>query len=121
MKQNIKYIKSILKRYAQLKANLSNFAQVSSVPMDNVNVQGSKRNGVEDSLVGHCDLVMQVKQVEDALKAVADPQYSFILNDYVINKQHTRDEMCGLLDVSRSKLNYMKNNALVEFGKNFAA
>lgn len=120
MKQNIKYIKSILKRYAQLKANLSNFAQVSSVPMDNVNVQGSKHNGVENSMVKHCDIALQVKQVEDALKAVVDPQYSFILTDYVINKQHSRDEMCGLLGVSRSKLNYMKNNALLEFEENFA-
>lgn len=121
MKQNIKYIKSTLKRYAQLKANLSNFEQVSSVPLDNVNVQGSKHNGVENNMVNHCNLALQVKQVEDALKSVVDPQYSFILNDYVINKQYSRDEMCGLLDVSRSKLNYMKNNALVEFGKNFAA
>ena len=121
MKQNIKYIKSVVKRYAQLKTSLSNFEQISSVPMDNVNVQSSKSNGVENSMVKHCDIALQVKQVEDALKTVIDPQYSFILNDYVINKQHSRDEMCGLLGVSRSKLNYMKNNALLKFGENYAA
>lgn len=121
MKENIKYIKSILKHYAQLKTNLSNFEQVSSVPLNNVNVQGSKHNGVENSMVKHCEIALQVKQVEDALKAVTDPHYSFILTDYVINKQHSRDEMCGLLGVSRSKLNYMKNNALLEFGEQYAA
>ncbi|KRN11479.1 prophage protein [Liquorilactobacillus mali KCTC 3596 = DSM 20444] len=72
-------------------------------------------NGTEKSMVNHVDLAYQIKQVEDALKAVEDPRYSFILNEYIINKRYSVEDCCHMWGVSRSKFNYMKNKALEKF------
>ncbi|KRL00686.1 hypothetical protein FC81_GL001910 [Liquorilactobacillus capillatus DSM 19910] len=66
-------------------------------------------------MVNHVDLAYQIKQVEDALKAVKNPHYSFILNEYVINKRYSVSDCCKLWQCSKSKFNYMKNEALARF------
>ncbi|KRL05837.1 hypothetical protein FD46_GL000595 [Liquorilactobacillus oeni DSM 19972] len=70
-------------------------------------------------MVNHVDLACQIKQVEDALKAVEDPRYNFILSEYIINKRYSVNECCQLWQCSRSKFNYMKNNALEEFDNGY--
>lgn len=114
MKQEIKYIRSILKRYAQLKRDIRAFSQVSS-PVISGMPGHSYGNGTEKSMVNHVDLAYQIKQVEDALKAVEDPRYSFILNEYIINKRYSVDDFCHMWQCSKSKFNYMKNKAINEF------
>lgn len=74
-------------------------------------------NGTEKSMVNHVDLAYQIKQVEDALKSIENPRYSFILNEYIINKRYSVNEYCQLWQYSKSKFNYMKNEALIEFNK----
>ena len=69
----------------------------------------------ETVLISHVDLSYQLKEVEDALNAIDDPQYQFILHDYIIEKRFSRSEACNQLSVSVSKFNYLKNEALKEF------
>lgn len=77
----------------------------------------SSRNGAESRLISHVDLSYQLKEVEDALNAIDDPQYQFILYNYIIEKQFSRNEACERLAVSVSKFNYLKNRALLIFSK----
>lgn len=114
MRQDIKKIRNLLKEYAKLKQEIRTFNQVSS-PVLSVAPSHSGGNGVENSLINYVDLSYQLKEVDDALNAIHDPQYLFILHDYVIEKRFTRSEACERLSVSISKFNYMKNKALEEF------
>lgn len=116
MRQDVKKIRNLLKQYAKLKRDLTAFNQVSSPSFDGVSSHSS-RNGTESRLINHVDLSYQLKEVEDALNAIDDPQYQFILHDYVIEKHFTRNEACNQLSVSVSKFNYMKNEALHAFAK----
>lgn len=118
MKQEIKHIRSILKRYAQLKRDIKAFSQVSS-PVISGMPGHSYGNGTEKSLVNHVDLACQIKQVEDALKTVDNPYYSFILNEYIINKRYSVEDCCHMWQCSKSKFNYMKNEALSSFSNHY--
>jgi hypothetical protein len=113
MKQEIKHIKAILKDYARLKRDISRFSQVSSPALSPAPAH-TRKNGVEISMVNHVDLCYKLKQVEDAINAVNKP-YRAILVDYVINKRYSVDECCQMWQCSKSKFNYMKNHALLEF------
>ncbi|GAB6199751.1 hypothetical protein [Lactiplantibacillus plantarum] len=104
----------MLKQYAELKRDLTAFNQVSSPSFDGVSSHSS-RNGAESRLINHVDLAYQLKEVEYALNAIDDPQYQFILHDYIIEKRFTRNEACNQLSVSVSKFNYIKNQALESF------
>lgn len=117
MRQDIKKIRNLLKEYAKLKQEIRTFNQVSS-PVLSVAPSHSGGNGVETSLINHVDLSYQLKEVDDALNAIHNPQYQFILNDYIIEKRFTRNEACERLSVSISKFNYLKNQALKKF-KNY--
>ncbi|MBS0977074.1 hypothetical protein [Levilactobacillus brevis] len=114
MRQDIKKIRNLLKEYAKLKQEIRTFNQVSS-PVLSVAPSHSGGNGVENSLINYVDLSYQLKEVNDALNAIHDPQYLFILHDYVIEKRFTRSEACERLSVSVSKFNYLKNKALLLF------
>ncbi|WP_318767477.1 hypothetical protein [Lactiplantibacillus carotarum] len=116
MRQDVKKIRNLLKRYAKLKHDLTAFNQVSSPSFDGV-ASHSSRNGAESRLINHVDLSYQLKEVEDALNAIDDPQYQFILHDYIIEKRFSRSEACNQLSVSASKFNYLKNRALEVFKK----
>ncbi|WP_436670066.1 hypothetical protein [Lactiplantibacillus plantarum] len=108
----------LLKQYAKLKRDLTTFNQVSSPSFDGVSSHSS-RNGTESRLVNHVDLSYQLKEVEDALNTIDDPQYQFILHDYIIEKRFNRNEACNQLSVSVSKFNYLKNRALEVFKLNY--
>ncbi|MCK8472542.1 hypothetical protein [Lactiplantibacillus plantarum] len=114
MRQDVKKIRNLLKQYAKLKCDLTAFNQVSSPSFDGVSSHSS-RNGTESCLINHVDLSYQLKEVEDALNAIDDPQYQFILHDYIIEKRFSRNEACERLSVSVSKFNYLKNQALTLF------
>lgn len=116
MRQDVKKIRNLLKKYAELKRDLTAFNQVSSPSFDGVSSHSS-RNGAESRLINHVDLSYQLKEVEDALNAIDDPQYQFILHDYIIEKRFSRNEACEQLSVSVSKFNYLKNQALEVFKK----
>ncbi len=119
MKQEIKHIRNILKEYARLKRDIKTFSQVSSPVLSGMPSGGTRNNGVELKLVNHLDLFYKMKRVEDAIRAIKEPQYQFILVNYIIEKKHNVEEICTMWGVSRSKFNYMKNEALVEFNKKF--
>jgi len=73
-------------------------------------------NGTKTAVINHTDITYQIKEVEDALNAIDDPRYQFILHDYIIiEKRFTRNEACQHLSISVSKFNYLKNQALREF------
>ncbi|MBP5841999.1 hypothetical protein J8137_05530 [Lactiplantibacillus plantarum] len=114
MRQDVKKIRNLLKQYAKLKRDLTAFNQVSSPSFDGVSSHSS-RNGAESRLINHVDLSYQLKEVEDALNAIDDPQYQFILHNYIIEKRFTRCEACEKLSVSVSKFNYLKNRSLLCF------
>lgn len=114
MRQDVKKIRNLLKQYAKLERDLTAFNQVSSPSFDGVSSHSS-RNGTESRLINYVDLSYQLKEVEDALNAIDDPQYQFILHDYIIEKRFTRSEACERLSVSISKFNYLKNKALETF------
>ncbi|WP_208190284.1 hypothetical protein [Lactiplantibacillus plantarum] len=116
MRQDVKKICNLLNQYAKLKRDLTAFNQVSSPSFDGVSSHSS-RNGTETCLINHVDLSYQLKEVEDALNTIDDPQYQFILHDYIIDKRFSRSEACQRLSVSVSKFNYMKNEALHAFAK----
>ena len=118
MRQDVKKICNLLKQYAKLKCDLTAFNQVSSPSFDGVSSHSS-RNGAESRLISHVDLSYQLKEVEDALNAIDDPQYQFILHDYIIEKRFNRNEACNQLSVSVSKFNYLKNRALEVFKLNY--
>lgn len=118
MRQDVKKICNLLKQYAKLKRDLTTFNQVSSPSFDGVSSHSS-RNGTESRLVNHVDLSYQLKEVEDALNTIDDPQYQFILHDYIIEKRFNRNEACNQLSVSVSKFNYLKNRALEVFKLNY--
>ena len=118
MRQDVKKIRNLLKQYAKLKRDLTAFNQVSSPSFDGVSSHSS-RNGAESCLINHVDLSFQLKEVEDALNAIEDPQYQFILHDYIIEKRFTRNEACNHLSVSASKFNYLKNMALLTFKRSY--
>ena len=115
MKQEVKHIRNILKEYARLKRDIRAFSQVSSPVLSGMPNGGTRKNSVELKLVNHLDLSYKMKQVEDAIHAIKEPQYQFILVDYIIEKKHSVEEICIMWGVSRSKFNYMKNEALEEF------
>ncbi|WP_106786130.1 hypothetical protein [Lactiplantibacillus plantarum] len=104
----------ILKQYAKLKRDLTAFNQVSSPPFDGVSSHSS-RNGAESRLINQVDLSYQLQEVEDALNAIDDRKYQFILHDYIIEKRFSRNEACERLSVSVIKFNYLKNKALEVF------
>lgn len=114
MHQDVKKIRNLLKQYAKLKRDLATFNQVSSPSFDGISSHSS-RNSAESRLINHVDLSYQLKEVEDALNVIDDPQYQFILHDYIIEKRFSRNEACQQLSVSVSKFNYLKNQALGEF------
>ncbi|KAE9508239.1 prophage P2b protein 20 [Lactiplantibacillus plantarum] len=116
MRQDVKKIRNLLKQYAKLKRDFTAFNQVSSPSLDGVSSHSS-RNGTESRLINYVDLSYQLKEVEDSLNAIDDPQYQFILHDYIIEKRFSRNEACQRLSVSVSKFNYMKNEALHAFAK----
>ncbi|QRA38827.1 hypothetical protein JMO19_10910 [Lactiplantibacillus plantarum] len=116
MRQDVKKIRNLLKQYAKLKRDFTAFNQVSSPSLDGVSSHSS-RNGTESRLINYVDLSYQLKEVEDSLNAIDDPQYQFILHDYIIEKRFIRNEACQRLSVSVSKFNYMKNEALHAFAK----
>ncbi|WP_187338000.1 hypothetical protein [Lactiplantibacillus plantarum] len=118
MRQDVKKICNLLKQYAKLKRDLTTFNQVSSPSFDGVSSHSS-RNGTESRLVNHVDLSYQLKEVEDALNTIDDPQYQFILHDYIIEKRFNRNEACNQLSVSVSKFNHLKNRALEVFKLNY--
>ncbi len=118
MRQDVKKIRNLLKQYAKLKRDLTAFNQVSSPSFDGVSSHSS-RNGAESRLINHVDLSYQLKEVEDALNSIDDPQYQFILHDYIIDKRFSRNEACNQLSVSVSKFNYLKNRALEVFKLNY--
>ena len=113
MRSDVKHIKNILKQYVQLKQDIKTFSQLSSPVMDGV-ASHSYGNGTETAVISHTDIAYQIKKVEDAINAL-DSQDQFILVEYVMCKHYSRDEMCQLLNVSRSGFNYLKNEALLEF------
>lgn len=119
MKQEIKHIRNILKEYARLKRDIRVFSQVSSPVLSGMPSGGTRNNGIELKMVNYLDLSYKMKQVEDALRAIKKPQYQFILVDYIIEKKHSVEEICTMWGVSRSKFNYMKNEALEEFDDNY--
>ncbi|WP_369956803.1 hypothetical protein [Levilactobacillus brevis] len=114
MRQDIKKIRNLLKEYAKLKQEIRTFNQVSS-PVLSVAPSHRGGNGVETSLINYVDLSYQLKEVDDALNAIHNPQYQFILHDYIIEKRFTRSEACERLSVSVSKFNYMKNKSIMAF------
>ena len=116
MRQDVKKICNLLKLVPYRYRGLTAFNQVSSPSVDGVSSHSS-RNGAESRLINHVDLSYQLKEVEDALNAIDDPQYQFILHNYIIDKRFTRNEACEQLSVSVSKFNYMKNEALHAFAK----
>ncbi len=118
MRQDVKKICNLLKQYAKLKRDLTAFNQVSSPSFDGVSSHSS-RNGAESRLINHVDLSYQLKEVKDALNAIDDPQYQFILHDYIIEKRFSRSEACNQLSVSVSKFNYLKNRALETFKEKY--
>lgn len=118
MRQDVKKIRNLLKQYAKLKRDLTVFNQVSSPSFDGVSSHSS-RNGAESRLINYVDLSYQLKEVDDALNAIDDPQYQFILHDYIIEKRFNRNEACNQLSVSVSKFNYLKNRALEVFKLNY--
>ncbi|MDB7776239.1 hypothetical protein PND37_15050 [Lactiplantibacillus plantarum] len=118
MRQDIKKIRNLLKEYAKLKQEIRTFNQVSS-PVLSVAPSHSGGNGVENSLINYVDLSYQLKEVDDALNAIHNPQYQFILHDYIIEKKHSVEEICTMWEVSRSKFNYIKNRALEGFLKRY--
>lgn len=115
MKQEVKHIRNILKEYARLKRDIRVFSQVSSPVLSGMPSGGTRKNSVELKLINHLDLSYKMKQIEDAIRAVKEPQYQFILVDYIIEKKHSVEEICTMWGVSRSKFNYLKNRSLVEF------
>lgn len=115
MKQEIKHIRNILKEYARLKRDIKAFGQVSSPVLSGMPNGGTRKNSVELKMVNHLDLSYKMKQVEDAVQAITEPQYQFILVDYIIEKKYSVEEICTMWGVSRSKFNYMKNRALNSF------
>lgn len=113
MRSDVKHIKNILKKYVQLKQDIKTFSQLSSPVMDSV-ASHSYGNGTETAVISHADIAYQIKKVEDAINAL-DSQDQFILIEYVMYKHYSRDEMCQLLNMSRSGFNYSKNQTLQEF------
>jgi ArpU family phage transcriptional regulator len=118
MKQEIKHIKAILKDYARLKRDLKAFSQVSSPVLSSAPAH-TRKNGVELSMINHVDLAYKLKQVEDAINGINDQKLRIILVDYVLAKHHCVSDYCQKWQWSKSKFNYMKNKALIEFSEQY--
>ena len=115
MRQDVKKIRDLLKQYAKLKRDFTAFNQVSSPSFDGVSSHSS-RNGAEKLIINHTNIAYQIKKVENAINAL-DSKDQFVLIEYVIYKNYSRNEMCQLLNVSHSGFNYLKNEALFKLNK----
>lgn len=116
MRNDVKHIKNILKHYIQLKRDIDEFSQVSSPAM--IGVTGrSYGNGIETAVINRTDIAYQIKKIEDGINAL-DSQDQFVLIEYVMYKHYSRDEMCRLLNFSRTGFNAYKNKVLKTFNIN---
>lgn len=118
MREDIKEIRQVLKDYSKIKQDLS---QVNFLPSPQLGAVSSHTNSnhAESKFIYHADLSYQMHRVEVAIKNIKESKYRFIINKYIINKKYSRKELCERYNIGLRTFNTMKNNALVEFAKNY--
>ena len=118
MREDIKEIRQVLKDYSKIKQDLS---QVNFLPSPQLGAVSSHSNSnhAESKFIYHADLSYQMHRVEVAIKNIKDSKYRFIINKYIINKKYSRKELCERYNIGLRTFNTMKNDALVEFAKNY--
>ncbi len=118
MREDIKEIRQVLKDYSKIKQDLSRVNFLPSPQLGAVSSH-SNSNHAESKFIYHADLSYQMHRVEVAIKNIKDSKYRFIINKYIINKKYSRKELCERYNIGLRTFNTMKNDALVEFAKNY--
>lgn len=108
----------ILRTYGQLKTNVDKLCLISSPKLDITGTHGNAGDK-ERTIMKHLEATERLNAFERAIGMVETKKYRFILIHYIMNKEYKRDEMCELLNCSRSKFNYLKNSALNSFIDNY--
>ena len=118
MRKDIKEIRQVLKDYSKIKQDLS---QVNFLPSPHLDVVSSHSNSNQAELkfIYHANLSYQMYRVEKAIKDIKDSKHRFIINKYIVNKKYSRKEICDRYNIGLRTFNHMKNQALIEFAKNY--
>lgn len=108
----------ILRTYGQLKNNVDKLSLISSPRFDKIGSGGTNRDK-ERVVINYIEANERLDAFQNAINEVETEKYRFILINYIMKKEYKRDEMCTKLNCSRSKFNYLKNNALNSFIDNY--
>ena len=122
MRKDIKKIRQVLKDYARIKEDLEllNVREILiSNPTAEVTANHSNLNYAENKFVHHADLSNRLYRIETAIDKIDNQRYQTILCEYIVNKKYKRQELCDLYKISLRNFNRIKNQALVEFAKNY--
>lgn len=122
MRKDIKKIRQVLKDYARIKEDLEllNVREtLISNPTAEVTANHSNLNYAENKFVHHADLSNRLYRIETAIDKIDNQRYQTILCEYIVNKKYKRQELCDLYKISLRNFNRLKNQALVEFAKNY--
>ncbi|MDD1380863.1 hypothetical protein [Limosilactobacillus reuteri] len=122
MRKDIKKIRQVLKDYARIKEDLEllNVREILiSNPTAEVTANHSNLNYAENKFVHHADLSNRLYRIETAIDKIDNQRYQTILCEYIVNKKYKRQELCDLYKISLRNFNRLKNQALVEFAKNY--
>ena len=122
MRKDIKKIRQVLKDYARIKEDLEllNVREtLISNPTAEITANHSNLNCAENKFVHHADLSNRLYRIETAIDKIDNQRYQTIICEYIVNKKYKRQELCDLYKISLRNFNRLKNQALVEFAKNY--
>ena len=122
MRKDIKKIRQVLKDYARIKEDLEllNIREtLISNPTAEITANHSNLNCAENKFVHHADLSNRLYRIETAIDKIDNQRYQTIICEYIVNKKYKRQELCDLYKISLRNFNRLKNQALVEFAKNY--
>lgn len=122
MREDIKKIRQVLKDYARIKEDLEllNVREtLISNPTAEITANHSNLNCAENKFVHHADLSNRLYRIETAIDKIDNQRYQTIICEYIVNKKYKRQELCDLYKISLRNFNRIKNQALVEFAKNY--
>ena len=108
----------ILRTYGKLKSNVDKLSLISSPQFNKIGSCGTSRDK-ERVVINYMEANERLNTFQNAINKIETEKYRFILVHYIMKKEFRRDEMCTKLDCSRSKFNYLKNNALNSFIDNY--
>ena len=122
MRKDIKKIRQVLKDYARIKEDLEllNVREtLISNPTAEITANHSNLNCAENKFVHHADLSNRLYRIETAIDKIDNQRYQTIICEYIVNKKYKRQELCDSYKISLRNFNRLKNQALVEFAKNY--